>query len=56
MLMTQNKPGESKRNNPPDLSKAIPEFDDAMRKIVATPKSEVERREQAEKKAKESSK
>ena len=38
------------------IANVMPEFDEAMKKIVATPKSEVERREQAERDAKSSSK
>ncbi|HEY4258578.1 MAG TPA: hypothetical protein VGM98_00400 [Schlesneria sp.] len=34
---------------PHNLAKALPAFDAAMRKIVSTPKAEVERREQEEK-------
>ena len=38
------------------FSKALPAFDEAMKKIISVPKSEVERREQTERDAKSSSK
>ena len=54
--MPKKKQSASKPNNRHNLAKVLPAFDKAMRTIVATPKAEVERREQAERDAKASNK